>query len=514
MRNSSIASSFLLILASLYFLFSGVSFLISPVEMIRLLLSLWLFILLFSFPAFWLTKDWNWAGILLIVFILGFLSRPIFAYAYSTTVLVILLLLWVTFRLLFKRKLTFRHVYFVINLISFVAIILTSTVTVSRFKTIPSSYYRNIRDVIASKKFVELDGTRNKPDIYFIVLDGYGRSDILKNYYGFDNSPFISTLKEKGFIVPAEARSNYPKTVISVTSTLNMDYVDQFAPQLQNSILWWLMSPWLDHNLVRTSLERIGYSSVSISTDWSITDNPTSDYYFKSHPIVLSDFERYFFSATPAKMFQPLLEKFASAPTYNAHRRSQINNFEALRRLNTLPGPKFVFAHIILPHPPFVFSKDGSPRNPRYAFSFNDASDYPESLKEYRREYVEQAEFLNSQLEPLIDSMLKNSKAPPIIILQADHGPGMLTDFASADNTCLPERFSPFSAYYLPGLDPQKIPEDITPVNLFRIIFDNYFDANLPMLENKQYYPRQAISVYDLENVTSLVDLGQNCSPK
>jgi hypothetical protein len=514
MRNSSLASSFLLVLASLYFLYSGASFLIGPGEMIRPLLTLWIFLFLLSFPAFWLTKDWNWAGLLLVVFVLGFLSRPIFAYAYSITVIVILLMLWLTFRLLFKRKLTFGHVYLVINLVSFVAIVLISIVTIPRLETIPSSYYRNIRDVVASKKFVQLDDTKEKPDIYYIVLDGYGRSDILKNYYGFDNSSFVDELKQKGFIVPINVRSNYPKTVLSVTSTLNMDYVDHFAPQLENSILWWLMSPWLDHNLVRTSLERIGYSSISISTDWSITDNPTSGYYFKSHPIILSDFERYFFSATPAKMFQHLLEKFASAPTYNAHRRSQINNFEALRRLNTLPGPKFVFAHIILPHPPFVFSKDGSPRNPRYAFSFNDASDYPESSGEYRRQYVEQAEFLNSQLGPMIDSILKESKEPPIIILQADHGPGMLTDFASADNTCLAERFSPFSAYYLPGLDPQKIPDDITPVNLFRIIFDNYFDANLPMLENEQYYPRQAVSVYDLKNVTFLVDLGQNCSPK
>jgi hypothetical protein len=283
---------------------------------------------------------------------------------------------------------------------------------------------------------------------------------------------------------------------------------------MDNSIMWWLMSPWLDHNLVRTSLEKIGYNFVSISTDWSITDNPTTAYYIKSHPVILSDLERYFLGVTPARTLQPLLEKFSSVPTYEAHRRSQLNNFEALGNPTEIPGPKFVFAHIILPHPPFVFSSDGSPLDPKYAFSFNDASDYPESSEEYRRQYVEQAQFLNSRLEPIIDAILQNSEEPPIIILQADHGPGMLTDFASAKNTCLAERFSTFSAYYLPGMDPNKIPDDITPVNLFRIIFDEYYGAQLPLLENALYYPREALSVYDLENVTSRVDNGQNCSLK
>ena len=206
-----------------------------------------------------------------------------------------------------------------------------------------------------------------------------------------------------------------------------------------------------------------------------------------------------------------MFEKFSSAPTYEAHRRSQLNNFKALGNLNAIPGPKFVFTHIILPHPPFVFASDGSPLDPPYGFSLNDADDYPESSEEYRKQYAAQVEYLNSQLEPVLDSILQNTKNPPIIILQADHGPGMLTDFGSAANTCLAERFSTFSAYFLPGMDPSKIPDDITPVNLFRIIFDEYYGAQLPLLENAMYYPREAVSVFNLEDVTSQVDNGVNC---
>jgi hypothetical protein len=515
MRKLSLASTFLLSFVSLCFLYVGHSHLFSPWELIRPLIILWTIFFLLSFPAYWITKDWNWAGLLLILILLGFFSHSIFAYAYSLTVLTFLFTIWTVYRFLLKRKFTFHLVYFVINIVSLVSIVLMSMVTVTQFQKVPFIYYKKALDVIQSKEYVKLNGKKNpRPDIYYFVLDGYGRSDILKSYYKFDNSEFIDNLKQKGFVVPSNSRSNYPKTVISVTSTLNMNYIDHLTPEIKNSTFWWLMSPWLDNNLARTSLERIGYTSVSTSTDWSITDNPTTDYYLKSHPIILTDFERYFFGATPAKLFQPLLENVSSMPTFNAHRRSQLNNFDAMQEIVKIPGPKFVFAHIILPHPPFVFSRDGSPLNPPSAFSLNDAKEFPESSEQYREQYVDQVQFLNGRLEPMIDSILENSKEPPIIILQADHGPGMQTDFGSAANTCLAERFSTFSAYYLPGMDTAEIPQNVAPVNLFRIIFDHYFDAGLPLLENAQYYPTTALSVYSLENVTTQIDNGKNCNIK
>lgn len=103
---------------------------------------------------------------------------------------------------------------------------------------------------------------------------------------------------------------------------------------------------------------------------------------------------------------------------------------------------------------------------------------------------------------------------PPIIILQADHGPGVLTDFNSIEDTCLPGRYSQFSAYYLPGMDLQKIPGDITPVNLFRIIFNEYFGTRLPMLENANYWPRYELAIYDLEDVTASVNNMDHCTLK
>jgi hypothetical protein len=105
-----------------------------------------------------------------------------------------------------------------------------------------------------------------------------------------------------------------------------------------------------------------------------------------------------------------------------------------------------------------------------------------------------------------VDSILEKSDTPPIIIFQADHGPGMLTDFRSSENTCLKERFSVFSAYYLPGVDKNVVPSDISDVNIFRIVFNQYFGADLPLLANKMYYYKDTIYIYRSEDVTSQLD--------
>jgi hypothetical protein len=283
---------------------------------------------------------------------------------------------------------------------------------------------------------------------------------------------------------------------------------------MDRSIMWWLMSPWLDHNLVRTSLERIGYTSVSASTDWGITDNPTTDIYIKSMPMILSEFERYLLGVTPLKTITPLIQEISNTPAYESYRRSQLNNFQSFIQSSAIPGPKFVFGHVILTHPPFVFSSDGTPITPDYAFSLNDASDFPGTVEQYSELYAGQMHFVNSQLEEAIDAILKNAKEPPIILLQADHGPGLLTNFNSIEETCMAGRFSNFSAYYLPGIDPQKMPDDITPVNLFRIIFNEFFGTKLPLLENANYWPRYELAIYDLEAVTTDVNSMEHCIVK
>jgi hypothetical protein len=221
---------------------------------------------------------------------------------------------------------------------------------------------------------------------------------------------------------------------------------------------------------------------------------------------MLSDYERYFLGDTALGMIQPLIKNVASTPTFDTHRKTLRFIFESLMEIPDIAGPKFVFAHVTAPHPPFVFDKNGNPINPPGKFNTNDADDFYGSSSVYQQGYVGQVEFVNAQVQLAVDAILKKSKTPPIILIQADHGSGLLTDFSSAENTCIKERFSPFAAYYLPGMSPEDLPRDLTNVNLFRIIFNQYFDTDLPLLKNEQYFYKDTVYLYRLVDVTSRVE--------
>src|SRR4051812_29675911 len=69
-------------------------------------------------------------------------------------------------------------------------------------------------------------GTRKPPDIYYLILDGYARSDVMRRLFDFDNSAFLDRLEQKGFYVARCSTANYCQTPLSLSSSLNMSYLD------------------------------------------------------------------------------------------------------------------------------------------------------------------------------------------------------------------------------------------------------------------------------------------------
>ena len=70
------------------------------------------------------------------------------------------------------------------------------------------------------------------PDIYYIIVDGYARADVLRKHYGFDNSEFLGGLEQRGFAVNDRSRANYYWTFLSLASSLNYDYLQDIAAPL------------------------------------------------------------------------------------------------------------------------------------------------------------------------------------------------------------------------------------------------------------------------------------------
>ena len=510
MKRITLLVPFLLILASILQLAYIASIAVSPGQILRPLLILWLVLAVLIWPAYRLTGDWVWTALLLSVGVLAFTFSP---ELFSSVALVFLLgfVCWLAYARLRRIRVRASHMLGVLAATSVFFTGYSLYLMASMLLQIPWIDYHRAVDTVSADPLANSASPAQQPDIYYIVLDGYARSDLLQELYGYDNSDFVHFLQDKGFVVPASGTSNYPATPLSIGSTLNMDYIQSFVPLAEGHHQRWLMEPFIDRSRVRSLLESRGYQTVSLSTNWTITDNPTTDLYLHPRPVLLSDYEGYLLNVTLLKVFEPLLGSFASLPAADSHRETILHGFQALADLPDVPGPKFVFAHFISPHPPFVFDRDENPLDSPGSFTFQDANEYSGSSAEYAARYVEQVQFINTRLRAVIESILARSSSPPIILIQADHGSGMLTDLESPDKTCMHERFSPFAAYYLPGMDQADVPADMSAVNLFRLLFNQYFNAGLPMLEGRQYFYQDSRNYYQFTDVTGRY-LGA-CSP-
>jgi hypothetical protein len=172
-----------------------------------------------------------------------------------------------------------------------------------------------------------------------------------------------------------------------------------------------------------------------------------------------------------------------------------------------------IFAHIISPHPPFVFDARGRPVVPRQGYSLNDGDEFRGTLDEYLVGYAMQVQFVNQKLEQVIDAILANSPTPPVIILQGDHGPGSHLNWSSPEQSCLWERASILNAYYLPGGGESGLYPSISPVNTFRVVLNAYFGANLPLLPDLTYFTSHRLE-HQAIDITAQRSSQQNCGIK
>lgn len=113
-----------------------------------------------------------------------------------------------------------------------------------------------------------------------------------------------------------------------------------------------------------------------------------------------------------------------------------------------MPRPKFVFAHILAPHPPFIFGENGEAAKHGDCNGL-DGSLFKGTAEDYRNGYPKQMAYISKKIQEAVDEILAKSNPPPIIIIQGDHGSSMLLDWESPKNSCLRERTSILNAYYI-----------------------------------------------------------------
>ncbi len=198
------------------------------------------------------------------------------------------------------------------------------------------------------------------PDIYYILLDEYARSDVLKQEFGIDNATFLGGLRQLGFYVAECAQSNYSRTSLSLTSTFNMEYLQTLKPGLtRDDDPAWLL-PYLKHNIVRQQLEGLGYKTIVFWNPWGeFVWDDAAIVYRSSGTSLLTPFESLLLTTTVARVYMDSrLAESRQIANYTNY-MDTLYALETLPRLPDIPGPKLVFAHLVIPHPPFVFGPNG-----------------------------------------------------------------------------------------------------------------------------------------------------------
>ncbi len=331
-------------------------------------------------------------------------------------------------------------------------------------------------DMHAPVQALHVTDGQTPPDIYYIILDSYGRSDLLAANLHYNNSTFISDLQKMGFYIADCSQSNYPRTDVSLGSSLNLDYLqnlnDQFNAKNEDRTQLWQS---ILNSTVSYELKDAGYKTVALATGFAFTEMTSADVYISPSPVwsAMTEFEVLLISTTPLRHLEDLgllnLEQI-DGQWFRNRTQMDLNSMDMLAHM---AGPKFVFIHMVIPHPLFVFAPDGSPTNPSL---FMDANGIY-SQANYYKGYLNQVAYIDGQIEKAAQTLLSDSPNPPVIIIQGDHGPWLQTGS---------DQFKILNAYYLPGHNNVLYP-GISPVNTFRLIFNTYLGADYPLLKDISY---------------------------
>jgi len=341
-------------------------------------------------------------------------------------------------------------------------------------------------------------------DIYLIVLDRYGSAWSLEHRFGITDNDLPDWLADQGFQVVPGARANYRATDFSLSSMLSMRMLDDLTTTVGTESDD--RTPARDR-LVRPEvgafLKDNGYRYYQLGSWYGPTQtNQLADE-------VLSwgedtEFEAVLRESTILPAVDRLLGTSGGEGDEfrDGARGRALFQFRQLQRLASVPGRKFVFAHILLPHPPYVFDADGNAVVKATAEALSEAELYADQLA-----------FANKQVKETISTLLAGpDETDPIIVVMGDEGPFLCrnVDCVDATNTRLGIRFGVLGAYFLPGQPAEFFPADHTSVNTFRGILSAYFGADLPALPDRSFDWPDNDHLYDFQDITDRLPLPGN----
>jgi len=333
------------------------------------------------------------------------------------------------------------------------------------------------------------DCNKEKPDIFFIVLDEYTSSEGLAKYFGFDNHRIDSLFDSQGFFVSTGSRSNYNMTAFSLSSTFNYDYLNlKKSDSVYYNDIFLRGIETFEKNRLTPYLAEQGYEIINYGCfDLENAVTPTYTFFNDMGRLMIDNqtlLTRINRDIGWKFRYTNVFTKETRIPgSYKKGKRDHIfrNNFNAENLLKEMSRsserPRFIYAHLILPHDPYYFDSSG-----------NFVSDTLLIQGKFSKEnsYLSQLKYCNKILEKMISASVLKTGRERVVVIEGDHG------FGYHDNPAFSEReFSNLNAYFFSDKNYQSFYPTISPVNTFRIILNKYFCNNLPLLRDSSFFMRQ-----------------------
>ena len=312
-------------------------------------------------------------------------------------------------------------------------------------------------------------GTETKPNVYFIVTDGYGRADQLERVLDYDDGPFIDDLGDRGFDVRTDSFSCYPATFLSIVSMLEMDHIAIESHDLDGGSAGFYRRLRGDNAAVEAFRER-GYLYVHAESGSYAGTDCTRQYFDVcieaggvEGAFNLDESERAIAQLTP---FSPLIDN-GVLPVGESFSDPQRVIDELWK--DRPPSPYFAFVHVLAPHAPYRLDANCDVRG-RSVGRIGKGWQ-----PDMRDDYVASLNCLHQQLLVAVDKIVQDDPSA-IIVISGDHGSAFemkwSADFANWSEDQIFERYATFHAVRVPERCSASLsePEAANIVNALRIV--------------------------------------------
>jgi hypothetical protein len=336
------------------------------------------------------------------------------------------------------------------------------------------------------------------PDLYLIVLDGYGRADVMADRYQHDNSDFLAELEARHFQVANASSSNYTITHLALPSLLNMSYMSKPFDYMHNSDLVRLARITSGDNRMVQILKDHGYTYVHGDSDhWFNTCGEAVDICFPGP--ILDVTSHALLSETPVG---GLIYPTSGDPT-TALNRLRINQMTSWSESRPeVDGPLFVFLHLVLPHPPLFLDSNCEVRidDRLDGRLLNDGTFEANEIDVRKEGWVEQVRCANKTVLEFLDQLGEDA----VVVITSDHGPDSAFIIDTSDPRDLTpdrlgERLPNLTSVRLPGSCDDALPEDIHTVNLMRVVLGCLSDQQIAHLDDQYFAATFGGSIVELD---------------